>query len=347
MANPTQNTLNDIDARTRDVFRRLVETYLESGEPVGSRTLAHDQTIAVSAATVRNVMADLTDLGLLYAPHISAGRLPTERGLRLFVDSLMQVGELTEDERRAIDAEARDNDIEQALEDAATRLSGLTNTASLVLTPKTDAPLRQVEFVATAPGKALAIMVFEDGRVENRVIDAPESLPESALVRAGNYLNARLSGRTLAEARADILEEISDNRAELDALTAKLVRDGVADIAGGDDFSLIVRGRGQLLDDAAFQDIERVRMLFDDLERKRDVIDLMNAAREGEGVKIFIGSENKLFSLSGSSVIAKPYRDESQNIVGVLGVIGPTRLNYAKVIPIVDYTAEVVSRLLK
>ncbi len=347
MTDPTRNTLNDIDARTRDVFRRLVETYLETGEPVGSRTLSHNRSIAVSAATVRNVMADLTDLGLLYAPHISAGRLPTERGLRLFVDSLMQVGELTEEERRAIDAEARDTDVEQALEDAATRLSGLTNAASLVLTPKTDAPLRQVEFVTAAPGKALAIMVFEDGRVENRVIATPESLPDSALIRAGNYLNARLAGRTLAEARADILEEISDNRAELDALSAKLVHDGVADVAGGDDFSLIVRGRGQLLDDAAFQDIERVRMLFDDLERKRDVIDLMNAAREGEGVKIFIGSENKLFSLSGSSVIAKPYRDESHNIVGVLGVIGPTRLNYAKVIPIVDYTAEVVSRLLK
>ena len=347
MANPIENSLNDIDARTREIFRRLVETYLETGEPVGSRTLSHDRSIAVSAATVRNVMADLTDLGLLYAPHISAGRLPTERGLRLFVDSLMQVGDLTDEERRAIDAQARDTDIEQALEDAATRLSGLTRTASLVLTPKTDAPLRQVEFVAAAPGKALTIMVFEDGRVENRVIETPESLPESALVRAGNFLNARLVGRTLAEARADILEEIEQNRAELDALSAKLARDGVADIAGGEDFSLIVRGRGQLLDDAAFQDIERVRMLFDDLERKRDVIDLMNAARQGEGVKIFIGSENKLFSLSGSSVIAKPYRDESQNIVGVLGVIGPTRLNYAKVIPIVDYTAEVVSRLLK
>jgi len=347
MADMSKNTFNDIDARTRDVFRRLVETYLETGEPVGSRTLSHDRTIDVSAATVRNVMADLTDLGLLYAPHISAGRLPTERGLRLFVDSLMQVGELTEDERRAIDAEARDTDIEQALEDAATRLSGLTKTASLVLTPKTDAPLRQVEFVAAAPGKALAIMVYDDGRIENRVIDSPDALPESALQRAGNFLNARLAGRTLAEARVEILDEIRENRAELDALSAKLAADGVADIAGEGDFSLIVRGRGQLLDDAAFQDIERVRMLFDDLERKRDVIDLMSAAREGEGVKIFIGSENKLFSLSGSSVIAKPYRDESQNIVGVLGVIGPTRLNYAKVIPIVDYTAEVVSRLLK
>ena len=347
MADPSQNTFNDVDARSREIFRRLVETYLATGEPVGSRTLSHDRSIDVSAATVRNVMADLTDLGLLYAPHISAGRLPTERGLRLFVDSLMQVGDLTEEERRAIEAEARDDDVEQALEQAATRLSGLTRAASLVLTPKADAPLRQVEFVSVASGKALAILVFEDGRVENRVLDTPDSLPDSALIRAGNYLNARLRGRSLNEARADILNEIAQNRAELDALTSKLVRDGVADVAGGEEFSLIVRGRGQLLDETAFQDIERVRMLFDDLERKRDVIDLMNAAREGDGVKIFIGSESKLFSLSGSAVIAAPYRDDAQNIVGVLGVIGPTRLNYAKVIPIVDYTAEVVSRLLK
>ena len=341
------NPLNEIDARSREIFRRLVETYLDTGEPVGSRTLSQDRTIDVSAATIRNVMADLTDLGLLHAPHISAGRLPTERGLRLFVDGLMEVGDLTEEERRAIETEATDGDIEKVLENAATRLSGLTQTASLVLAQKADAPLRQIEFVAVAPGKALAILVFEDGRVENRVIETSETLPGSALVQAGNYLNARLRGRTLAEARADIVEEIDANRAELDALTAKLVREGVADVVGDEDYSLIVRGRGRLIDETAFQDIERVRMLFDDLEKKRDVAELMNAARQGPGVKIFIGSENKLFSLSGSSVITAPYRDESRNIVGVLGVIGPTRLNYARVIPIVDYTAEVVSRLLK
>lgn len=343
----TNNPLTDIDERSRDIFRRLVETYLESGEPVGSRTLSQDRTIGVSAATVRNVMADLTDLGLLHAPHISAGRLPTERGLRLFVDGLMQVGDLTPDERRVIEAQNQRGDVEDVLEKAATQLSGLTQTASLVLTQKSDAPLRQIEFVAVGPGKALAVLVFEDGRIENRVLETPENLPGSALVQAGNYLNARLRGRSLNEARADILAEINENRAELDELSAKLVRDGVADVAGGDDYSLIVRGRGRLIDDTAFQDIERVRMLFDDLERKQDVVDLMSAAREGSGVKIFIGSENKLFSLSGSSMITASYRDESRNIVGVLGVIGPTRLNYAKVIPIVDYTAEVVSRLLK
>ncbi len=339
--------VDDIDARSREVFRRLVETYLETGEPVGSRTLSHDRSINVSAATIRNVMADLTEIGLLHAPHVSAGRLPTELGLRLFVDSLMQVGELSNSERRAIEAEASGDDIADLLENAALQLSGLTNSASLIVTQKQEAPLRQIEFVGTSPGKALVVMVLEDGRVENRIISLPENLPGSALIAAGNYLNARLRGRTLTETRQKIINEIASNKAELDALTAKLVTKGIAEISGGDDWSLIVRGRGHLLDDAAAQDIERVRMLFDDLERKRDVIDVLTAAKDGQGVKIFIGSENRLFSLSGSSVITAPYSDESRKIVGVLGVIGPTRLNYAKVIPIVDYTAEVLSRMLK
>lgn len=339
--------LQEIDERSREIFRRLVETYLTTGEPVGSRTLSNDSTIAVSAATIRNVMADLTDVGLLHAPHVSAGRLPTEMGLRLFVDGLMQVGELSEDERRAIEREAASDDVEDLLQDAAARLSGLTQTASLIVTQKADAPLRQIEFISSGPGQALVVMVFTDGRVENRVIETPEDLPVSALTMAGNYLNARLRGRSLNDTRAQILEELRTNRAELDALTARLVKEGVADLSGDDDWTLIVRGRGHLLEEGEAQDLERVRMLLNDLERKSEVVDLLTAAGAGEGVKVFIGSENRLFSLSGSSIIAAPYRDENRKIVGVLGVIGPTRLNYAKVVPIVDYTAEVLSRMLK
>lgn len=341
------SVLNDIDARSREIFRQIVESYLKSGEPVGSRTLSQDPRIAVSAATVRNVMADLSDLGLLHAPHISAGRLPTEYGLRLFVDSMMQVSDLSEEERRAIDSGEAGEGGASVLEQAAAKLSGLTHAASLVVAPKTEAPLRHIEFVSTSPGKALVILVFEDGRVENRLIDTPVGLPSSALITAGNYLSARLRGRTIRETRDTIFEELRSRRAELDDLTERLVRDGVAEFSGGERSSLIVRGRGRLLDEATGDDLERVRMLFDDLERKQEVIDLLTAAKDGEGVRIYIGSENRLFSLSGSSVIVAPYRDQSRRIVGVLGVIGPTRLNYARVIPIVDYTAEVVSRMLK
>ena len=340
------SVLNDIDARSREIFRQIVESYLKSGEPVGSRTLSQDPRIAVSAATVRNVMADLSDLGLLHAPHISAGRLPTEYGLRLFVDSMMQVSDLSEEERRAIDSGEAGGGGATALEQSAAKHSGLPHAASPAVAP-TEAPLRHIEFVSTSPGKALVILVFEDGRVENRLIDTPVGLPSSALITAGNYLSARLRGRTIRETRDTIFEELRSRRAELDDLTERLVRDGVAEFSGGERSSLIVRGRGRLLDEATGDDLERVRMLFDDLERKQEVIDLLTAAKDGEGVRIYIGSENRLFSLSGSSVIVAPYRDQSRRIVGVLGVIGPTRLNYARVIPIVDYTAEVVSRMLK
>ncbi len=339
--------LNDIDARAREIFKQIVEAYLEIGEPVGSRTLSHDHRIAASAATIRNVMADLTDLGLLHAPHVSAGRLPTELGLRLFVDSLLQIGDLSEDERRTLDVAGDEQGAGSVLEQTAAKLSGLTRTASLVVAPKAESPLRHIEFVSASPGQALAILVFEDGRVENRVMKTPHDLPASGLIAAGNFLSTRLRGRTISETRDAILKEIETNRAELDELTARLVSDGVAEISSAERTSLIVRGRGRLLEEAASHDLERVRMLFDDLERKRDVIDVLNAAKEAEGVKIFIGSENRLFSLSGSSVVAAPYRDARANIVGVLGVIGPTRLNYARIIPIVEYAAEVVSRRIK
>ncbi|MEZ5981701.1 MAG: heat-inducible transcriptional repressor HrcA [Parvularculaceae bacterium] len=339
--------LNDLDARSREIFKHLVETYLRTGEPVGSRTLSHDRSIAVSAATIRNVMADLTDTGLLYAPHVSAGRMPTELGLRLFVDSLLQIGDLSEEERRAIDDASARTGAETVLEEAALRLSGLTNSASLVVTQTREAPLRHIDFVATGPGESLVVLVFEDGRIENRVIKTPPGLPAGSLISAGNYLSSRVRGRTLAEAIERIRLEIESRQAQLDELTTKLVEEGVAVFSGAGEPTLIVRGQGRLLDEATDQDLERVRMLFDDLERKKEVIDLLGAAKGGEGVKIFIGSENRLFSLSGSSVIVAPYRDKSRKIVGVLGVIGPTRVNYAKVIPIVDYTAEAVSRMLK
>ena len=341
--------LSDIDQRSLEIFRHLVESYLETGEPVGSRTLSQSRSIAVSAATIRNVLADLTEMGLLHAPHISAGRLPTQLGLRLFVDGLMQVGELSPDEQKAIlsDEDSQNSDISTMLENAAARLSGLTQTASLIVTQKTDAPLKQIEFIPTGTGTALVVMVFEDGRIENRVVELSADYPASAFTQASNYLNARLRGRSLTETRSQILREIDSNRTELDDLATKLVAEGVAKRADGDDWTLIVRGRGHLLEDDAAQDLERVRMLLDDLERKKDVAELLSAAKDGEGVKVFIGSENRLFSLSGSSIIAAPYRDKEKNIVGVLGVIGPTRLNYARIVPIVDYTAEVLSRLLK
>lgn len=334
--------------RPREVFRHLVEAFLTSGEPVGSRTLSQRLPLALSPASIRNVMSDLEALGLLYAPHTSAGRVPTEKGLRLFVDGLLEVGELADDERSAI--ERRMSGSGQQLEDlmgqAAQRLAGLSRCAGLMVTAKQDAPLKHVEFVGVAPGKALVILVSEDGQVENRVIDTPPGLPVSALTEAGNYLGARLRGRTIEMARSEILTELESDRSLLDTLTAKVVADGLATIAGPEKL-LVVRGASHLLDNVgAAQDIERIRTLFDDIERKADLIRLLELAKEGDGVSIFIGSENRLFSLSGSSIVAAPYANAQGRIVGVIGVLGPTRLNYGRIIPMVDHTAKVIGRLL-
>jgi heat-inducible transcriptional repressor len=338
--------------RPREVFRHLVEAFLTSGEPVGSRTLSQRLPIALSPASIRNVMADLESMGLLYAPHTSAGRVPTEQGLRLFVDGLLEIGDLAPEERAEIEARisGTGRGVEDVLTQATSMLSGLSRCAGLVMAAKQDSILKNVEFVAVAPGKAMVIIVTEDGQVENRLIDTPIGLPVSALSEASNYLSARLRGRTLDAARAEILAELDSERAELDALTAKIVEEGLATLtspASGREKVLIVRGTSHLLERVDAQaDLERVRTLFDDIERKNDLIRLLELAKDGDGVRIFIGSENRLFSLSGSSIVAAPYANAQGKIVGVIGVLGPTRLNYGRIIPMVDHTAKVIGRML-
>jgi heat-inducible transcriptional repressor len=349
----SQLSLAQLNERSREIFRLIVESYLATGEPVGSRNLSRILPMALSPASVRNVMSDLEHLGLVYAPHTSAGRLPTEVGLRFFVDALMQIGDLTEHDRRSIEAQVAGSgelkSLETLLTEASGLLSGLSRAAGVVLTAKSNQRLKHIEFVRLEPERALVVLVGEDGQVENRVLNIPVGLPTSALVEAGNFLNARVRGRTLDESRAEIEQRLREGEAELDELTQRIVAAGLASWSGGerDERKLIVRGQAHLLEDLkALADLERVRLLFDDLETRREVIDLLGRAEQAEGVRIFIGSENKLFSLSGSSTIVAPYHDASGHIVGVLGVIGPTRLNYARIVPMVDYTAKVVSKLL-
>ena len=345
--------LRQLNERSREIFKRIVETYLETGEPVGSRNLSRALPMTLSPASVRNVMSDLESLGLIYAPHTSAGRLPTQTGLRLFVDGLLEIGDITEAERNQIEtrmvAGGRRRGVDDFLSEAGEMLSGLSRCAGVVLAEKQSKTLRQVEFVNLGQGKALAVLVGEDGDVENRIVTLPEGLPLSSLNEATNYINARIGGQTLADARSRIEAEIEARRAQLDELTARVVTDGLATWSGDADDrqSLIVCGRAHLLEDVrAMEDLERVRLLFEDLDAKKDLIQLLGLAERAEGVRIFIGSENKLFSLSGSALIVSPFEDLEQRIVGVLGVIGPTRLNYARIIPMVDYTARLLGRLV-
>ncbi|VFU09520.1 Heat-inducible transcription repressor HrcA [Methylocella tundrae] len=350
---PNGSGLTSLNERSREIFRQIVDSYLTSGEAVGSRHVARLLPMPLSPASVRNVMQDLEELGLIYAPHTSAGRLPTELGLRFFVDAMLEIGDVSPGEREHIEAQvkaaAQEQSLEAVLGDAMSMLSGLTRGAGVVVTTKDNARLKHIEFVRIEPERALAVLVSEDGSVENRILHIPAWLPPSALIEAGNFLNARIRGRTLLDVRIEIEASHRAAEKELGELTTRLIDAGLASWAeSSGDPQLIVRGQANLLQDlTAIEDLERIRLLFADLETKKDVIDLLNRAEGGEGVRIFIGSENKLFSLSGSSMIAAPFHDEQQRLVGVLGVIGPTRLNYARIVPMVDYTSKVVSRMLQ
>lgn len=340
--------IDDLSERARDIFRRVVDGYLQGGAPVGSKTLAQGG-LNLSPASIRSVLAQLEDHGLLAAPHTSAGRMPTELGLRLFVDAMMQAHEPTAEERGRIEANAGGGGpVEDAIAATTAALSGLSACAGLVMVPKREQRLRSIGFVPLSHAQALAVLVSEDGTVENRVVELPPGVGSAALVEAGNYMSATLSGLTLAEARARIERELADGRAALDGAARTLVERGVA--VWSEDAErrpvLIVRGQGRLLDDAAAADLERVRRLLDDLEGKGEIAALLDSARAGDATRIFIGAETNLFALSGSSVIARPFRGLDGRVVGVVGVIGPTRLNYARVVPMVDFTAATLARLM-
>jgi len=345
----TSPPLSELSIRAREVFRLAVESYLGSGQPVGSRTLSKVAGLNLSPASIRNVMQDLEELGLLAAPHTSAGRMPTQTGLRLFVDAMMQTAEPSPEERAAIEARAaRGSPVEEALAQTSAVLSGLSACAGIVLVPPHETILRQFNFVPLSRDQAVAVIVGEDGHVENRIVDLPPGVPASALTEASNFISERLSGLTLSEARARIEAELIRERVALNAAAASLVSQGLA-VWSQDGSSrpvLIVRGQANLIDPSASADLERVRQLLDEIEGKQEIARLLESAGGGQGIKIFIGSENKLFSLSGSSVIAAPYRGVDGRVVGVVGVIGPTRLNYARIVPMVDFTAQALTRML-
>lgn len=349
MASP--DLLNDMNERSREIFRRLVEGYLESGGPVGSRTLTRTLNEKVSAATVRNVMQDLEFLGLLDSPHISAGRVPTQLGLRMFVDGLLEVDQLSKEDQLKLDqtVDRSSQDVSSVLDRVGSTLSALTHGASLVLTPKQEQPIKHIEFVSLSPDRALVVLVYSNGDVENRLFTPPVGQTPSAMREAANFLNAVLEGRTLSELLSTIQDDVDLRRQEIDSLAQELVTQGLAvwQTQGDDDERLIVRGRGNLLESEAHEeDLERIRNLFDDLERKRDIAEFLELTEQGDGVRIFIGSENKLFSLTGSSLVVSPYMNSERKIVGAIGVIGPTRLNYGRIVPLVDYTAQLVGKLI-
>lgn len=340
--------LEELDKRSREVFRHIVDAYVETGEPVGSKVLSGRLNVSLSPATIRNVMAELEMAGLLYAPHTSAGRLPTEAGLRLFVHGILEIGDLKPQEQKEIEHQCKTtgNSLADVLEDATKALCGLSRCAGIVMAPKSEAILKHIEFVSLSAGRVLVVLMTEDGLVENRIIEIPPGIPPASLIEAGNYLNNRLSGKTLTEAKAQILGELEEKKSQLNVLTSKIVEEGLAIWGGkGTSTSLIIRGQSNLLQDVRhMEELNQVRTLFEALDAQEELLELLDASIEADGVQIFIGSENSLFQLSGCSLIVSSYSGDQGRIVGAIGVIGPARLNYSRIIPMVDYTAKLISK---
>ena len=351
----TESPIAALDERSREIFRHIVDSYLETGVPMGSRSLSQQLSLNLSPATIRNVMSDLEMLGLIYAPHTSAGRMPTDVGLRFFVDSFLEIGNLAKDERRSIESQVKaassEKTFDNVLTEASQLLSGLSRSAGLVVTTKADLRLKHIEFIRLEPTKALVVIVGDNGSVENRIITLPAGITASSLIEAGNFINAKIAGQTISEASQTLKALNADTQRELNSLTSKLIEAGIATWAGtsgNEPGQLIISGHSNLLGDmAAADDLDRIRQLFGELEAKQNFMKLLELTEQGDGVRIFIGSESKLFSLSGSSVIVAPYRNNEQKVVGALGIIGPTRLNYARIVPMVDYTAKLISRILR
>ncbi len=349
----TDATLLGLKPRALEIFNVLVTAYLESGQPIGSKTLAQRLRHDLSPASIRSNMSDLEHAGLLFSPHTSAGRVPTESGLRMYVDGLMEFSpDLTTEDRMSIDGECavRGVSVDELLEKTSRTLSGLSRCASLVLSPASNAELQHFEFVPLGENRALAVLVRMDGKVENRLIDLPSGVPQSAMTRASNYMNARLSGRDLAAATGMIRSEIAAQRAELDEMSRRLVEAGVglwAEGSSSEDAVLVMRGQSNLLDDIqAGEELETIGQLFDELEARENALRLLDATSEGDGVKIFIGAENKLFTNTGCSMVIAPYHDSKKQVIGAIGVLGPRHMNYARIIPMVDYTSRAIAAVL-
>lgn len=349
--NTDRTVINQLNRRSRDIFGAIVESFVANGEPIGSKTLSKKLKVDISPSTVRNVMADLEKAGLLYSPHTSAGRLPTEAGLRIFVDGLLEMGNITTEDRESLEKQlaGTGNSFESVLESATNTLSGLSNCAGVVCAPKLDAPLKHIEFVYLNPGQALVVLVTADGVVENRIMEVPADIPPSVFIEASNFLNAKLIGKTIADASTAIKKEIDENKELIHTLTSSLLKAGLATWSENEkEQTLIVSGHSNLLDDVnAMTDLENVRKLFSALETTELTLKVLELVDLGEGVQIFIGADNDLFNLAGCSFIVAPYNSGGNKLLGAIGVIGPSRMNYARIIPMVDYTAKILNRYIR
>jgi heat-inducible transcriptional repressor len=337
-----------LDVRSRRLLRTLIAQYITEGQPVGSRTLAKSSGLDVSPATIRNIMADLEEAGLVAAPHTSAGRVPTSQGYRVFVDSLLEMRPLGEPEvdqlRRELPTDASTPDL---LGSATSLLSEMTHFVGVVSVPRREEfPFRHIDFVALDGNRVLVILVFTDGQVQNRVIATQHAYNASELEQVANYLNVNFAGMRIDEIRARLLLEMRDERARLNSLLSAAVEVAEQAFQGSAGNDMLVAGQTNLMGKQDVADVDRLRELFEAFQRKRDLLQLLERCSHAEGVRLFIGEESGFAALDTYSLVTAPY-GVGGRVLGVLGVIGPTRMAYERVIPVVQATAQIISSALK
>jgi heat-inducible transcriptional repressor len=337
----------ELPERSLFLFKSLVDHFINDGQPVGSRTLARDMGLDISAATIRNVMSDLEDLGLLQSPHTSAGRIPTSRGYRLFVDSLLRVGDLGNEEihRMAEEMEAVNN-TQNLMQRTSSMLSDITHLASVVMLPRIEqSTLNQIEFVSLSDNRILVIFVMSDNEVQNRIIHTARKYTASELEQAANYLNKMFSGKDLNDIRKNMLAELESMKENVNKLMQAAIEMAQQHIDTNSHDDYVLAGETNLMGVSGWGDVERLKRLFDTFNQKRDILHLLEQSINAKGVQIFIGEESGYEVLDDCSIVTSPYESEGQ-ILGVLGVIGPTRMDYERVIPIVDLTAKMLGSAL-
>ena len=341
----------DLDDKKKIVLNQIIDSYLIDGAPVGSKTLSNKSEEMASSSSLRNIMSQLEVMGLIYSPHVSSGRLPTEKGLRLYVDNLLAFQTIYNENDNLFLKDlnnAGQRGPKELLSEASASLSGMSSHAGIVVVPKTEKDLKHIEFVRLSKEKALVVLIDSIGSVENRIITIDEGTPDMTFEMAGNYLNSKINGQNIDELRTKINLDIKKRKNEIDSLAAGLISKGLAIWANDhSDSSLIIHGHDKLLDDVqAIEDLEKIKSLFSTLGNQELSIQLLEDIASASGVKIFIGSENRLFEGTGCSLIIAPIQTYEQKVFGALGVIGPKRMNYSKIISMVDYTSQIVSKLL-
>jgi len=346
----SENLYVELSDRSKQIFKSVVETYLETGSPSGSETILKKGGVNLSSSSIRLILANLQKEGLLFAQHTSAGRLPTDKGIRFFVDGLLEFGRLTQDERDNIKQQclAKGTSFQEVLDEASKVISGLSSHTCIVVAPKNQNSIKHIEFIRLNSSQVMSIIASANGQIENRIIDDGGVYTDNILREISNYLNAKYLNKSIGEIKRNIQLEINNSKGRLEVLSQNLVQKGILEIAPNSENPYIfLHGQSNLLEDEIIsKDLDQIRKLFDEIENKTNFLEILENTNSAKGVQIFIGSQNFLFKHSGLSMIMAPYKDKDQKIIGAIGVMGPTRLNYAKIVPLVDYTSKIIGKVL-